>query len=400
MLIALVLAATLAVTAVAAPGAVRDVTFDRRYTAAQIDRLLPTLFQDVAPPESRYGADVYFVDFETTDLDGTATPARAQLFVPRLERSQEVPFYLFAPGSTGLVDACRPSREHVIGVDWGRYRHHALAHAGQGSIVVLPDYMNYAVAGEIQPYFISIAEARVLFDAIRSARAFLAESDHYAVPAPGSFLAGYSQGGHAIFAAADLHDEYAPELEIGGIIGYGPSTNVENLFREWTVAAPLVTYAYATFYGEDRFDPALILQDRWLESLAHDATTQCIGAIQRFYPLEPGPLYRPEFTEALLGGELRERYPSIARLMERNNAGLSGHGLPVLILAGTQDIVVYPESQTEFVRALCARGSAVRYIVYEGARHDTRQIGFTAAVEWMRDRLAGVPAPSDCDRYR
>ncbi|MFW6288453.1 MAG: lipase family protein [Spirochaetota bacterium] len=390
-----------AVASVAADaGDVIEVQFDLSLTAAEIDAELPTLFVDTAPPQSDYAVDIYFVEYETTALDGSATPSRAQLFVPRLPSASEVPLYLFAPGSTGLVEACRPSREHVIGVDWGRYRIHALAHAGQGSIVVMPDYMNFWVSGEIQPYYVSRAEAHVLLDAVRSARAVLANSDHSAQPASGAFLAGYSQGGHAVFAAADLHAEYAPEVEIAGIIGYGPSTNVENLFREWTVAAPLVTYAYAGLYGRDRFDPSVILQDRWLEGLEHDVTTQCIGAIQRYYPLEPEPLYRQEFTDALLGGRLAEEYPRISELMELNNAGLSGHGLPVLILGGTDDIVVFPDSQADFAAALCERGSAVRYRVFEGARHDTRQIGFSEAVQWMHARIAGEPAPTNCERYR
>ncbi|MFW5688810.1 MAG: lipase family protein [Spirochaetota bacterium] len=368
------------------PGEIIETRFDRSYSRAQVDDLLPVLFEDVASPDASYGVDAFLVDFETTSLDGTRTPATMQLFVPQLSGPETVPVYLFAPGSTGLVNACRPSREHVIGVDWGRYRIHGLAHAARGTIVAIPDYMNFSVEDEIQPYFISEAEARVVLDAARAVRDFAATSAANAAPSDGVVLAGYSQGGHAVFAAADARATYAPDVEIAGIVGYGPSTNIENLFREWTVAAPLVTYAYATFYGEEQFDPSLILADRWLESLAHDATSQCIGAIQRYYPTEPGPLYRPAFADALENGSLDEEYPEISRLMEANNAGLSGHGIPVLILAGTDDIVVYPESQTEFVNALRERGSDVRYRVFDGVRHDTRQIGFEQAVSWTRDR--------------
>lgn len=381
-------------------GAIVEVELDRSLSAAEIDAELPVLFEGVEPPPARYDVDIHYLDFETTDLDGGVASTRAQLFVPRLEAAEEVPLYLFAPGSTGLTHGCRASREHLINVDWGRYRIHGLAHAAQGSIVVLPDYMHSDVIGGIEPYFISSAEARVVLDAVRAARVFLDGSDYHARPASGAFLAGYSQGGHAVFAAADLREEYAPDIEIAGIIGYGPSTSVENLFREWTVAAPMVIYAYSRFYGEDRFDPARMLADRWLDSLSHDVMTQCIGGIQRFYPPEPGPLYRPEFTEALLGGRLADEYPDIAELMAENNAGLSGHGIPVLILAGTDDIVVFPESQTEFVTALCDLGSPVRYRIYEGARHDTRQIGFSEAVDWMRALLDGESPPSDCEQYR
>jgi acetyl esterase/lipase len=235
----------------------------------------------------------------------------------------------------------------------------------------------------------------VVLDAERAVRAFFEgeEAAELSVrPADGTILVGYSQGGHAIFAAADRANAYAPEVQIAGILGYGPSTDVENLFREWTVAAPLVTYSYATVYGNEAFDPSLILADQWLTDLAEDATSQCIGAIQRFYPTEPGPLYREAFRNALLDERLDEAFPEIHRLMAQNDSGLSGHGYPVLILAGTNDVVVYPESQDEFVAAVRDAGSAVEYVVYENARHDTRQIGFAKAQEWIRAITDGKDA--------
>lgn len=381
-------------------GEIIDVSFDRTMTVAQINAAADELFEGMDAPKARYEVDIYFIEYETTGLEGDATPALLQLFVPRILAPSRLPLYVFATGSTGLVDACRPSREHVAGIHWGLYRTHVLAHAAQGTVGVMPDYMNFSVTGEIQPYFISVAEARVLLDAIRVSKAFIAGTDYRAQPAPGAFVAGYSQGGHAAFAAADLRSEYAPDVEIAGVIGYGPSTDIFSLFKEFTVSAPLVIYSYAWFYGEDVFDPAVMLRDRWLDSLPNDVTTQCIGAIQRFYPLEPAPLFRPAFTEALLDGTLFEVYPEIARLMALNSSGLSGHGIPALILAGTEDIVVFPDSQTKFVRDLCAAGSDVRYVVYEGARHDTRQIGFWEAAQWMQTVTAGGPTGANCEDYR
>ena len=69
--------------------------------------------------------------------------------------------------------------------------------------------------------------------------------------------------------------------------------------------------------------------------------------------------------------------------------------MPGLILQGTDDIVVRPASQGEFARALCQAGNPVKYVVYRG-RHDTRQVGYWEALEWMRALAGGRPAPSDC----
>ena len=46
-------------------------------------------------------------------------------------------------------------------------------------------------------------------------------------------------------------------------------------------------------------------------------------------------------------------------------------------------------------RRLCQAGNAVRFVVYKG-RHDTRQVGFWEALEWMRALADGRKAPSDC----
>ena len=53
------------------------------------------------------------------------------------------------------------------------------------------------------------------------------------------------------------------------------------------------------------------------------------------------------------------------------------------MLQGTEDVVVDRATQDRFVEELRAAGSEVRYIVYEGARHDTRQVGFFDVIEWV-----------------
>jgi acetyl esterase/lipase len=209
------------------------------------------------------------------------------------------------------------------------------------------------------------------------------------------FVSGFSQGGHAIFAAADLERAYAPEVRLSGIIGYGPTTDLEALFREFPVAAPMAIYTYSRLYGTDRFDPKLMLQERWASSLANDVTRQCVGGMQQYYPWAARELFTPAFADALFAGELAGKYPEIHRILKENSAGLSRHRVPSLILQGTDDIVVRPASQEKFVRQLCKAGSAVRYVVYQG-RHDTRQVGYWEALEWMRALADGKAPPSDC----
>ena len=379
------------------PGALTAVERVETLSPAEVDRIVAGLFEEVKQPAAVFPVDCYTLRFQSLYPDGSAASATAQLFVPRnTESGPPTIMYLFAPGSTGLINSCRPSREHIAGIRWGLYRSHVLAFAGQGFLGVLPDYLGFGDPGRLQPYMSAVAEGRLVLDAIRAARRFL-EQKGWSLPRgkPAVFVSGFSQGGHAIFAAADLQRAYAAEVRLSGIIGYGPTTDLEALFREFPVAAPMAIYTYSQIYGTARFDPGVILQSRWAGSLARDVTRQCVGGMQQYYPWSARELFAPAFADALFARDLQARYPEIHRILKENSTGLTRHRVPCLILQGTDDIVVRPASQVQFVRQLCKAGSAVRYVVYQG-RHDTRQVGYWEALEWMRALADGQPAPSNC----
>ena len=183
------------------------------------------------------------------------------------------------------------------------------------------------------------------------------------------------------------------------MIGYGPTTDLEALFREFPVVAPMAVYSFSQAYGTERFDPGKILQPRWAESLAEDVTRQCVGGMQSYYPSSPRELFRPEFAEALLTGRLAAAYPEIHEILRRHSTGLAGHRIPVLIHQGGDDVVVTARSQERFVRQLCRMGSPVLYRYYRASRHDTRQAGFAGTIQWMQQLIAGGAAPANCDSF-
>jgi acetyl esterase/lipase len=371
----------------AAAGSLVSIRFERSYSRAEIDRMASQLFDSVPAPAARYSVDVHIIRYESRDLDDRPTIVTAQLFVPRYDKPAERPVYVMAPGTTGLTDACRTSREHEVGVNWGLYRHHVLSHAGQGVIGVIPDYMYFGVPDRLQPYFVPEAEGRVLLDTIRAVMRYFRDNTTEVRPFPGVFLAGFSQGGHAAFAAADIQKRYAPDARIAGIIGYGPTTDIESLFRTFSVVAPPIIYTYARLYGTEVFDPGAMLPEKYLRSLEADVRRLCILGLQSYYPWKPGPLFLPAFTRALVNKTLETEYPEIHRIFRINSTGLSGHGIPALILQGSNDVVVDTEDQAVFVTALREAGSDVRYLVYPGNRHDTRQAGFSDAREWMQQHM-------------
>jgi pimeloyl-ACP methyl ester carboxylesterase len=381
-ILSLVLAVTIAVAGFA-NGRLFEVTDTGVLSPEEIDRTIAPLFEGYEPPDARYSVQTYLIRFQSRYPDGSAAPITAQLFVPILPEEAERPVYIFAPGTTGLLDVCRVSREHIAGIHWGLYRSHLLSFAGQGVIGLLPDYTGFGDPSHLQYYYHAESEGKMILDAARALRHFFEDERFRVRPAPGVHLAGYSQGGHAAFAAADLGSSYAPEVEIAGIIGYGPATDMEALFREFTVVAPMVVHTYQRVYGAQAIDPARILAPRWAETLEYDVTRQCVGAMQSYYPWAAEEMFAEPFYDSLMAGTLSVTHPDIFGILRQNSPGLSGHGVPALILQGTDDIVVYPDSQGQFVSALRSRGSDVRYLVYQGYRHDIRQTSFDEVLRWI-----------------
>lgn len=379
----------------AQPGSVIDLRSVRTISAGELDAIVdgPFLNDGEEPPVASTAVDTYLMTFESRWPDGREAQAVAQLNVPRTPADERI-LFTFAPGSTGLVEACAPSADFAGGGGFETYGRYTLAYAGQGFASVMPNYLGFFDVGVLQPYFVREAEGQVVLDAARAAIEALAMLDAGTV-VDDVFVGGFSQGGHAAFAAADLASSYAPDLPLRGVLGFGPSGELATLFRAFTYAAPWVLYAWETFYP-GRVDPAEILLGGYAASLATDAERFCVGGVQRYYPPTPEDLYLPAFASSLQAGTLDETHPEIAELFAENDAGLRGHGLPVMVLQGVNDPVAPLEDQHRHVAAMCDAGSPVRYPNYVRTRHETRFLGFVPAIDWMRALASGAEPPSDC----
>jgi pimeloyl-ACP methyl ester carboxylesterase len=385
------------VNAQAAPGTILEIRPTGTMQPAEIQRAGAPLFESFGVPAASYAVDTYLLRYATTDFDGSPAEVTAQLFVPRFDAPTERPVYVFGSGTTGLIDRCAPSLEQPEVLRLGHYRANMLAYAGHGFIGIMPDYLGFHDDARPQRYFSAKAEAHVMLDAIRAVYNFFDTNETVVRLSQDVFTSGYSQGGHAAFAAADLRPEYAPEVPLSGVIGYGATTNVTTLLKEGPYYAPYIVYTYALKYGTEAFNPAEILDARYAGTLATDVLRMCVDGIQTYYPFDGNKMYNPAFAASLYGGTLQQTHPSIFTHLTENHTGLSGHGLPALIVHGEQDIIVTTPAQTEFVQALCQAGSPVHYLRMDGVRHrHTRPAGFRASVSWMEAIAQGETPPSDC----
>ncbi len=389
-------AAALASTAAAQPGTVVDIELRGTLSAAAVRDQTAGRFRNngTEPLSVRSAVRSYILRFETRDADGAATTAVAHLFVPEAPVDPAT-LLAFAPGSTGLVDACAPSRPYVQGGGFDTYGAYGLAYAGQGMPTVVPNYVGFFDPDALQPYFVAAAEANVVLDALRAASAALEALDADLAPTH-AFAAGFSQGGHAVFATADRAASDAPDVPLAGVLGFGPSGEVEVVMRAFPFVAPWILLAYERFY-DGAIDAATLLQEPFASRLASDALRWCIAEVQAQYPGNPDALLQPALAASLRAGTLGETHPDLAALVDANRTGVVDHGLPVIVLQGVDDPVAPLADQHRFVARLCDLGSPVRFPNYLRTRHETRYIGFEEALRWMRSIVAGDAAPNDCD---
>ncbi len=375
-----------------APGTILGITPTGRVEPDLIRGMAEPLFEHWGVPALPRSVDTYHIYYSTRDADGSPARIFAQLFVPVFDEPAERPVLVFGSGTTGIGDQCAPSLERPIARRWGHYRANMLTYASQGIITIFPDYLGFNDLERPQRYFSKDAEAHTMLDAARAVGNFLASRNGPVKPSDHLFTSGYSQGGHAAFAAADLRQDYAPELSLTGVIGFAATTDVETLFREGPYYAPNIVYNYLDMYGNREIVPERYFQERWAATLEYDVPRLCVDEFQYYYPYEGRELYTPEFYEALYARDLAADFPELARRLEENATGLSGHGVPALIVQGNQDIIITTPSQTEFVDALRAAGSEVEYLTMDGVRHrHTRPAGFRDSVRWIKE-LSGLEA--------
>jgi acetyl esterase/lipase len=378
----------------ALPGSLISVSPAGTVRPSQIAEHEKGLFEGYTVPSVRYAVNSYRIRYMSTDFDGSPAEVTAQLFVPRMPVATERPLLVFGPGTTGIGDACAPSLEDTEGRHFGAYRENMLLYAGLGFIAIVPDYIGFDDPGRPQRYFSKMAEGHAMLDAARAVFLYLQSSSHVVRAQRTVFMAGYSQGGHAAFAAADLRETYAPDVPLAGVIGFGSTNNIEALLREGPCYAPLIIYTYSRMYGA-AINPAEYLAPHFARTLDSDVNSMCVDQFQSYYSFDGARVYRPEFHAALYGNYLFEKYHSLGARMEENMSGLDGHMLPALVLEGGADFIVTPATQKIFVDQLRAAGSAVRYRVFPGVPHKgTRQAGFAESVEWMERISRGETPPT------
>ncbi len=378
-------------------GKVLSSTKDKSYTQNEINQFINRFYVSDQRMPAKYSIDHYSVVFNTTDEKNNVLAVTGQLYVPVVNSPQKFPVWVHGAGTTGIDDKCAPSKEIFDKDNWGDYNAQMLSLASQGYIIFFPDYEGFNDLNRIHHYFTAELEGRTLLDGARAVYDFFAQEELNTGAEKAVFFAGYSQGGHAAYAANDIANSYAPDIPIKGVIGYAPAINIRALLLENPRLAPYLMVSYKDLYGPDTFKPQTMLKEEWLVNLDKEAQGKCISEAIQDYPNTPDQMYNEEFLNAL-HSNFASGFPEAKTIFEKNNAGYAKDPAPFLVLQGTDDPIVTQKTQEEFIRESCRKGNTITYNLYQGINHyQTRQVSFKDSINWIQGILNNQKPQSDCN---
>ncbi|GAB3586014.1 lipase family protein [Amycolatopsis endophytica] len=333
-------------------------------------------------------AQVQRIMYRSTNTHGDPIAVTGTVLTPKTPwRDGERPIIAYAPGTQGLGDQCAPSKALAAGQEYeGPFIAGLLA---RGWAVVVTDYEGLGTPG-VHTYVNRKAEGYAVLDSIRAAQRLPGLPDDGPVA-----IAGYSQGGGASAAAAEMQPSYAPELDLQGayagavpadLAAVGRSLDGAYAVGFLMFAVASVNYAYPELHITD------VLNDRG-KALEAQVETECtVESVVKHAFTRTADLTvdgRP-ISEYLA----EEPYASV---VAEQRIGLGKPTVPMYVVhSALDDIVPYEQGRT-MARSWCDEGATVRFDTLAVPTHVGGAVaGYPAAFAWLEGRFAGRTAPSNC----
>ena len=303
--------------------------------------------------------------------------------------AQPRPVLAFTHGVWGITKKCAPSLSPNF---WSWTA--GLQGVPRGYTVVAPDYPGLGSDG-VHPLLIGPDTARSVLDSVRAAREIpgAAAGKRFAVW-------GESQGGHAAIWTGQRARHYAPELELVGVAASAPATYlVDNLRQGSDPSARTFLTAYA-LYSWSRFYNAPLSsvagpQSRGIINRMSENNCVSFDSLPKLGTVLGILTLRRNLRNVDLGSI--EPWAGFARSNSVKPAQLN---VPLLVSQNANDKIVAPAVTRQFARDACAARKRVRWINLNGKGHETSaKDTASAALDWIGDRFAGRPAPSDCGKF-
>jgi pimeloyl-ACP methyl ester carboxylesterase len=253
-------------------------------------------------------------------------------------------------------------------------------------VLAATDYEGLGAPG-LHPYIVGESEARGVLDIVRTLPALdVGASDDVIVW-------GHSQGGHAAVHSGQTWQDWAPELNLVGVVAGAPPSQFA--FLAGVLAdGDFQGYVMMTAAGLAAAYPELDLAE-----VASEEALELVGVLDEGCTDEVFDVYNPiPYDELVAVEDPFGVEPWATRLIE-NDTNQAPVPVPLLIIHGGEDEQIPVASSEILLGQLCAlEGSAsVERNVYEGANHSGAvEASIDEMLAWMAARFAGEPAGDDC----
>lgn len=334
--------------------------------------------------------------YHSRSKDGEDIAVSGYALVPLSDQPPEggYPVVAYAHGTTGMADICAPSDGVEDSLSEFRLNETLVTKTlvGMGYAVVATDYEGLGTPG-LHPYLVGESEANSVLDSVRALRDW--GGDRFS----DTFVAlGVSQGGHAVLHAGQYWRDYAPELDLAGVVAVAPPSQFESIETSYETDLGktflmMIFGAYADAY--DEVETSDILAPRGVE-LLEELERRCIGSLSDiFAELDVRELQAVDDPLEVPG--LRE----IARENDVNRRALPA---PLLIVHGSDDNIVEYDRSARLCPQIIGlpRQGPTQMITFVGEDHYTISLASASDMaDWIRDRFAGEEMTEvGCDKRK
>lgn len=346
------------------------------------------------------GTQMYRILYHSQDLAGRDIPVTGLFVAPTTPApAGGYPLIGYAHGTTGIGRACGMSQA-PLQPNTPSYSHWVQQiepMVAQGWAVVATDFAGMGAPGPAS-YIVGPLEARNVLDSMRAVIKANPATGDVAINADKLGVYGKSQGGEATLSTLEQAPSYAPDLVLDGgmalalglvspipgaldAVASNPTSTSQNLF------VMLIAQSYADNY------PDLVKLDQVLTPEGEAR----LPLLQQYC----GAQLTSKLTDVPLGDLLK--LPVDSGLVAALDLGMPGRtplGSPVVITQGLKDKTILPQFTHAQVQDRCLLNDTVLYHTYPEDDHPSIPYQSRASepyiFEWMNDRFAGLPAPTNC----
>ncbi|MFF7857385.1 lipase family protein [Streptomyces sp. NPDC007904] len=320
------------------------------------------------------------------------------------------PLVVVGSGTMGQGDQCAPSlalerpltlNGQTVSIGYDNLAVYRLL--STGAAVVVTDYVGLGATDRLHTYVSRVDQGHAMLDAARAARSVPGAS---VTPASRVGLYGYSQGGGASAAAAELQRDYAPDVPLAGTYSGAPPADLTAVMKGIDGSALAAALGWSiNGFAQAEPDLRAVVEEHVNargKAALKDIATSCVGDGILGHGFTKSTKWTVNGSSI---AEVLAAEPRAQAVLDKQRLGSLKPTGPVRLATGVEDDIVPHAQSRRLAVDWCGKGADVTYkavvLPNLGDKLLTNHVAPLiadqgAAVSWLTDRLAGKPAESTC----